>query len=71
MCTSQGMFKLTIIHEWFVYTQTNGNVLLDPYFPLKKWDTRGNPSNAITSDECNAICPLQIKQTTHLIKQDT
>jgi hypothetical protein len=71
MCTSQGTIKLTMIHEWFVYTQTDGNVLLGHYFPLKKWDTRCNPSQAITSDECNAICPLKSKQTFHLIKQGT
>jgi len=54
-----------------VYTQTDGNVLLGPYFPLKKWDTRCNPSQAITSDERNAICPLESKQRSHLIKQGT
>jgi len=54
-----------------VYTQTDGNVLLGPYFPLKKSDPRCSPSQEITSDECNAICPLKSKQRSHLIKQDT
>jgi hypothetical protein len=30
---------------------------------------RCNPSQAITSDECNAICPLKGKYRAHLIKQ--
>lgn len=71
MCTSLSMFKFTMIHGRFAYVQTEDNMFVGPYFPLKKCGTKCIPNHEITSGGCNATCPQQGQQAVVFLAVDS